>query len=150
MSFASLSYTTMLRNRGGSYSYKPDPGNLGCLKVVPASAICLTCPYIWNALARNLPWLMLFPNPPLGPFLNWCCKQVSICLFEVICCGNTVQDEKSCSYIHSFHSSALPIMEYSPNAKRPYSSLACSEPIWTIAWVPGHQPTSWLLVRKRG
>jgi len=112
------------------------------LQSVPASAVCLTRPHMWNALARNLLWLMPFPNPS-GPFLNWCYRQVSIRLFEVICCGNTVQDEKSCPYICSFHSSGLPIIEYSPNTEWPYSSLACSEPIWTVAWVPGRQPTSW-------
>ena len=89
-------------------------------------------------------------SKPSGPFLNWCCRQVSIRLFEVVCCGNTVQDEKSCPYIRSFHSSALPIMEYSPNAERPYSSPACSEPIWTVAWVPGRQPTSWGAGREAG
>ena len=105
----------------------------------PASAVGLTHSHMWNALARNLLWLMPFPNPS-GPFLNWCCRQVSIHLFEVVCCGNTVQDEKSCPYICSFYSSALPIMKY---AEQPYSSPACSEPIWTVAWVPGCQPTSW-------
>jgi len=108
----------------------------------PASAICLTCSYMWNALARNLLWLMPFPNPS-SLFLNWCCRQVNICLFEVVCCRNTVQDKKSCLYIRSFHSSALLIMEYFPNAEWSYSSPACSKPIWTVAWVPGYQPTSW-------
>ena len=63
MSFASLSYTTMSRNRGGLCSYKPDPGGSWMPQSAPASAVCLTRPHMWNALARNLLWLMPFPNP---------------------------------------------------------------------------------------
>ena len=117
------------------------PSRSWMLQSALASAVCLTCPDVWNVLARNLLWLMPFPNPS-GPFLNWCCRQVSIHLFEVVCCRNTVQDEKSCSYIHSFHSSTLPIMKYFPNTEQPYSSLAYNEPIWTVSWVSDYQPTS--------
>ena len=68
------------------------PSRSWMLQSALASAVCLTCPHVWNVLARNLLWLMPFPNPS-GPFLNWCCRQVSIHLFEVVCCRNTVQDE---------------------------------------------------------
>jgi len=51
MSFASPSYMTMLRNRGGSCSYKPDPVDLGCPKVHQPVL------FVWLVLMCEMSWL---------------------------------------------------------------------------------------------